>query len=493
MTVQGTDFGGASKVLIDAQEVTTAFVDSTRLIGHVPASVLAVGGPHQVQVRNDGGNRSNVLTLTILIPPPTLTSILPRTVVVGSGSVTLVASGDNFISGAVLLIDGTSVTTTFINSHSLRSTVPASFFTVPGTKQVGVRNPDGKLSSTASLEVILPTTVVTSILPVTVTVGSPGFSLSVKGSNFKSGAVVFFDQTPLVNHFTSATQLLADVPALLVSALGIHAVSVQNLGESPSNQVIFEVLPDPPLIGSIDPPSVIAGAGDITVTITGLKFQPGAVVLVIEGLQGEILDTTVINSQQLQARVPAALTQTPSNVQIAVVNPDSGTSNVVTLKVFIKDPLVVNEYLADPPAGLEGDANGDGTRSSSQDEFVEILNRSADPIDISGYKLSDADDVRHVFAPGTIIPAFEAAVVFGGGTPSGSFGNAAENHLVFKASTGGLSLNNGGDSIILQDVQGHVVQKIIFGPKEGGASQSLNLYASHDCSRRLQPLVLARV
>jgi hypothetical protein len=474
MTVQGSDFGGASKVLIDAQEITTAFVDSNRLIGHVPASVLAVGGPHQVQVRNEGGNRSNALTLTILIPPPTLTSILPRTVVVGSGLVTIVASGVNFISGAVLLIDGTSVTTTFTNSHSLRSTVPASFFTVPGTKQVGVRNPDGQLSSTVSLEVILPTTVVTSILPVTVTVGSPGFSLSVKGSSFKPGVVVFFDQTPLLTHFTSATQLVADVPASLVSALGIHAVSVQNLGESPSNQVIFEVLPDPPLIGSIDPPSVIAGTGDLTVTITGLKFQPGAVVLVIEGLQGEILDTTVINSRQLQARVPATLTQTPSNVQIAVVNPDSGTSNVVTLKVFIKDPLVINEYLADPPAGLTGDANGDGTRSSSQDEFVEILNRSADPIDISGYKLSDADDVRHVFAPGTLIPAFEVALVFGGGTPTGSFGNAAENHLVFKASTGGLSLNNGGDSIILEDAQGHVVQKIMFGSTEGGASQSLN-------------------
>lgn len=138
----------------------------------------------------------------------------------------------------------------------------------------------------------------------------------------------------------------------------------------------------------------------------------------------------------------------------------------MTLKVFIKDPLVINEYLADPPAGPEGDANGDGTRSSSQDEFVEILNRSADPIDISGYKLFDADEVRHVFAAGTIIPAFEVAVVFGGGTPTGAFGNAADNHLVFKASTGGLSLNNGGDSIILQDAQGHVVQQITFGSKK---------------------------
>lgn len=472
MTVLGSNFDGGSKVLIDAQEITTAFVDPGRLIGHVPASVLAVGGPHQVQVRNEGGNRSNALTLTILIPAPTLTSIAPRVVVVGSGALTLFASGANFVSGAVVLVDGTSVTTTFTNSQNLRATVPASFFTTPGTRLVGVRNPDGKLSSTTTLEVILPTTVVSSILPATVIVGGPGFSMTVRGSNFKSGAVVFFDQTPLVTRFVSATQLEADVPSALISTIAVHAISAQNLGESPSNQVIFQVFPDPPLIGSLDPPSVIAGAGDLTVTITGEKFQPGAVV--VAGLQGERLDTTVINSQRLQARVPAALMQAANNLLMAVVNPDTGTSNVVTLKVFIKDPLVINEYLADPPAGPEGDANGDGTRSSSQDEFVEILNRSADPIDISGYKLFDADEVRHVFAAGTIIPAFEVAVVFGGGTPTGAFGNAADNHLVFKASTGGLSLNNGGDSIILQDAQGHVVQEIKFGSVQGGASQSLN-------------------
>ena len=38
--------------------------------------------------------------------------------------------------------------------------------------------------------------------------------------------------------------------------------------------------------------------------------------------------------------------------------------------------------LADPPSGTPGDANGDGTRSSSQDEFVELANVSSDPVDL---------------------------------------------------------------------------------------------------------------
>lgn len=474
LTVLGSNFDGASKVLIDGQLMATAFVDSGHLIGHVPATVTAGGGTHPVQVRNEGGNRSNFATLTIITPPPTLTSISPKNAVAGSGSLTLFVSGANFVSGAVVLIDGTSVTTTFIDSQTLRATVPASLLTTTGTRLVSVRNPDGKLSTTTALEVILPATVLSSISPQTATAGGPAFSLTVRGSNFKNGAVVLFDQTPLVTGFVSATQLRADVPSALISTISLHAISVQNANESPSNQLLFQVLPDAPLVGSIDPAGVVAGAADLTVTITGVKFQPGAVVMIIDGLKREPLDTTVINSEQLHARVPAAFLQSPANVLMVVVNPDSGISNVVVLKVFIKDPLVINEYLADPPAGLAGDANGDGTRSSSQDEFVEILNRSADPIDISGYKLFDADEVRHVFAAGTIIPAFEVAVVFGGGTAQGPFGNAAANLLVFKASTGGLSLNNGGDTIRLEDAQGHIVQEIKFGAAEGGASQALN-------------------
>jgi hypothetical protein len=340
---------------------------------------------------------------------------------------------------------------------------------------VVVVNPDGKQSNATTFDVVAPATAIASISPSLATVGGPGFTLSVNGSNFKSGAAVFFDQTALATTFISSTKLSAEVQASLISAIGVHRITAQNPDGAPSNEAVFQVLPESPLAGAVDPPSVIAGGGDVTVTITGERFQPGAVVRVIEIIQlGAPLRTTFISSQRLQAVVPAAVTQSPGVVLLGVENPDTGTSNALTFRVFVRDPLVINEYLADPPAGLAGDANGDGSRSSSQDEFVEILNRNAEPFDISGYALSDADEVRHIFATGTVLPPFEAVVVFGGGTPTGAFGNAAENHLVFKASTGGLSLNNGGDTITLRDAQGRIVQRISYAAAEGGAGQSIN-------------------
>ena len=108
--------------------------------------------------------------------------------------------------------------------------------------------------------------------------------------------------------------------------------------------------------------------------------------------------------------------------------------------------LIINECLADPPA-VGGDANGDGVISTTNDEYVEVVNSGAAALNVGGFTISDATQVRFTFPAGKMIPAGEAAVIFGGGTPTGSFGNASANGLVFTALSGGLSLNNTGVTI----------------------------------------------
>lgn len=128
--------------------------------------------------------------------------------------------------------------------------------------------------------------------------------------------------------------------------------------------------------------------------------------------------------------------------------------------------VVINEIHADPASGSAGDANGDGTRSSSQDEFVELVNVGGSAVDLSGWQISDAVKVRHTFAAGTTLDPGKFVVVFGGGSPTGIPGQ------VVTASEGSLGLNNGGDTVTLLDDGGNTQDAHTYG-SEGGDDQSL--------------------
>jgi hypothetical protein len=96
--------------------------------------------------------------------------------------------------------------------------------------------------------------------------------------------------------------------------------------------------------------------------------------------------------------------------------------------------VIINEILANEPGS---DVNG---------EFVELVNTGGTSASIGGWTISDATGVRHTFAAGTSIAPGKAIVVFGG---SASIPAGLTNAVA--ASTGTLSLANGGDSVILKD------------------------------------------
>jgi hypothetical protein len=136
--------------------------------------------------------------------------------------------------------------------------------------------------------------------------------------------------------------------------------------------------------------------------------------------------------------------------------------------------VVINEFLADPPPDLAGDANRDGVRHAADDEFVELLNCGVEPRDISGWTIGDGTSVRHVFPDtGLVVMPGEFVTVFGGGEPIGFEGE------VSIASSGGLGLANSGDAVKLLDSSGNVVDIHSYG-SEGGRDQAIIRYP--DCS-----------
>lgn len=148
-----------------------------------------------------------------------------------------------------------------------------------------------------------------------------------------------------------------------------------------------------------------------------------------------------------------------------------GTTLSGTIPSSACDPttndLVINEILADPAPDLAGDANGDGVRDGSEDEFVELYNVGSSELDLSGFTIEDAVELRHTFPEGTVLPPNTFLTVFGGGTPTGIPG------LVQVSSENGLGFNNGEDTVTIKNAVGSVVVTFSYtGPADQSTGRS---------------------
>ena len=99
--------------------------------------------------------------------------------------------------------------------------------------------------------------------------------------------------------------------------------------------------------------------------------------------------------------------------------------------------VVINEILGDPAR----DWDGDGTLDTRDDEWVEVINRGDAAVDLADYWLQDeAASTPRLQLDGSLAPG-AVAVFFG----SDALAWQAANGL----GSGGLSLNNSGDTVVL--------------------------------------------
>ena len=133
--------------------------------------------------------------------------------------------------------------------------------------------------------------------------------------------------------------------------------------------------------------------------------------------------------------------------------------------------ILINEVLVDPAVAVEdGDANGDGVRQAQEDEFVELLNITSNPIDLTGWKVGDDERIDFQFPDGYILQPFEFLCIFGGGDVSNLPGYDADPLLTRVFATGdsiGNGLANGGDYFILQSADGNHDMYWAYGSKFG--------------------------
>lgn len=224
-------------------------------------------------------------------------------------------------------------------------------------------------------------------------------------------------------------------------------------------------------------------SSDYSVSASEITIDNGSDsgIITFTGLQDESVEgveTLVIQLGDVQN----VLLLSSTTLTIEVLDDDSDSDNDGVLDANDECPneageienngcpwlgFLINEVNYDPASGDAGDANGDGVREANEDEFIEFFN-SGPELDLSGFTISDASSLRHTFPAGTILQPNDVLVLFGGGTPTGSFGGA----LVQTASEGQINMSNAGDLITLADASGNVVLTFDVEPLSNNPKES---------------------
>ncbi len=403
------------------------------------------------------------------------------------------------LGGASLTVNGRRAQLFYASPTQINFHVPAD--TETGMAQVVLRNHDGR-ESRASVAVLT---------------AAPGvFTESGDGGGV---AVALDAQTFMRSPFDPADA--ANRPRrLIIFASGVRRAQSVEVAVGGRALTLENVLPSPDLPG-LDEIHVVlarslAGAGNVRLVVradgresnpTNIDFtgarRPASITLepasVSAGVGRSVrFAATVRDADGVEITgAPVAFNSSDESVAIidaggvargvhagaVTITAASGELSATARLAVFPLTLALNEILADPPDGAAGDANHDGTRSSTHDEFIEFVNASAIDLNIGGYQLATrgnngTDTVRHTFAADTVVAPGTAVVVFGGAQVDAfdpahpAFGGA----LVLTASTGGLSLANGGSVVKLLDPTGAIVEQFAYGGAgelDGDRNQSL--------------------
>ena len=115
--------------------------------------------------------------------------------------------------------------------------------------------------------------------------------------------------------------------AIALAAAGL--ISVGSFAGCGGNASMSVPPPITPVVLTLSPQSVTAGNPTLTLTVNGTGFAASSTVEV----NGNVVQTTFVNSAQLTALVPASFMVAAGILQVTVVNPPNLVSNIAMFPV----------------------------------------------------------------------------------------------------------------------------------------------------------------
>lgn len=241
LTLTGENFATTSRVNYNGTLVAVGnvdFISPTELRATLPAPPIA-STTHTLRVENppiggQGGGTSATLTLTIEFPRPQITSLSDYSTSATVNDWTMLIRGQLFAPAATVTLNGATLTSTVVNSTTIRAIIPSAQTRDAAVYTLAVNNPTpGGGSSTATFAVTNPAPSLLSVTPTSVPAGAD-VTLTFTGTNFATTASVILDGTViqpttlLPINVSGTTLLTVNIPGWLISTRSTYTVRVTN-------------------------------------------------------------------------------------------------------------------------------------------------------------------------------------------------------------------------------------------------------------------------
>ena len=238
-----------------------AYCLATKLYASIPALMLQQSGFGQIMVQNPSptlaSSTAQLLTVNGLVP-----TITPNGVVLGSATLlptplsfnmSIIVNGTNFGPQTQIAVfkDGSTpqfaAPTQVLSSTQLYHTFMVTSPDSIGTWDIQIVNPSpgggvANTQFTLSAGNFNTSPFLVSMNPTTVAVGGPGFTLSLSGTNFETGASVQFYTTLLPATVINGTLVTVQIPAYLIASAGRFPITLINPdGGGASNRLYLDV------------------------------------------------------------------------------------------------------------------------------------------------------------------------------------------------------------------------------------------------------------
>lgn len=360
LTVTGANFTAANVIQISGTAVATTFVSSTQLTAVVPAAQFNLSG--QLAITVSGAIASVPVSIEVDNPQPTITTLAPSTVTVGSSGNTVTITGTNFVTSSIVQANGTARTTTYISGTQLSFQLTAADMAAAGNINIAIVNPQpgGGTTATSPISVAQggPAPVLSSVSPNQFYVGSPDSIITLYGTNIFNKSVAQWNGMPLATvsfgtcmlQFSYVPCLRASVPASYLAAVATATMTLNTATSTPSGSNSLTVTVSYPPVPTLTSLSVAGGPVNqpVSITLTGSGFTSLSTVT----LNGVTVPSVFVSGTSLTANVPASIIATPNVYSLSVTTPSPGGGTSTPMYYTAYVPVTNNSMVYNPANGL---------------------------------------------------------------------------------------------------------------------------------------------